>query len=60
MIHRIASAYGRWPHEVLALEPAELALACACVEQWDASRAQRLTQMQGRGVMVFPTIPVEP
>ena len=38
-VHRIAKTYGKWPHEVLNLEPFELAIAEACIQQADATTA---------------------
>lgn len=39
MVHRVASAYGKWPHEVLGLDPEQLGLALSCVQAADRSRA---------------------
>lgn len=60
LVHAVAVAYGHWPHEVLELEPAQLALAVACVDQWEASTAQAVQRATSAGAMIFPTLAVRP
>jgi len=48
----MAQRFGKWPHEVIGLDPFELALASACVEAADAESASRVA----RAKMVFPVV----
>ena len=52
----MANRFGKWPHEVIALDPAELALASACVEAADAETASRVARAKGIKAMVFPVV----
>jgi hypothetical protein len=49
VIDDLARSYGRWPHEVLDLSPADLALAMECARarrDHQASRVQRGSGVQ--------------
>jgi len=52
----MANRFGKWPHEVLLLEPGELALASACVEAADAESASRVMRAKGKKGVVFPVV----
>lgn len=39
MVHRIARAYGKWPHEVEELTPYQLTMAKICLERADVENA---------------------
>lgn len=54
----MAARYGKWPHEVLDLDPVEMALASACVEAADAACSHRVKQIQAAGGMAFPVVNV--
>ena len=55
MCHRLATSYGRWPHEVLTLSPWQTAFAILC--QRAAALAQQ-RQVAELG-LVFPVVPIE-
>ena len=57
-VDALARRYGHWPHEVLDLDAYQMGLACLCLEQHDATRAQAVKRIiDGKG-MVFPTVGV--
>lgn len=42
LVHRIAVAYGRLPHEIEALDPYALSMAAVCVSQADRDSTEAL------------------
>ena len=48
MVHRIARAYGRLPHEILSLDPVEFELAALCL---DAADGQCAADVERYGAM---------
>lgn len=54
MVDRIAARYGRFPHEVLALDAADLNIAVLCCLTGDAARMARIKQINANKGMVFP------
>ena len=55
LVDALAKRYGKWPHEVLALDPEQLGYALACAQQADATRSQMVER-----VHPFPVVIVEP
>jgi len=55
-IWMLASKLGKWPHEVLELDPWQLGLAMMCYQQADATSAQLLERMAQKGTPIFPTV----
>jgi len=52
-MHRIAKCYGKWPHEVMELDPMEMALAFAAMNE-----AKAFAQNVASRGMVFPIVDV--
>ena len=53
MLGALARRAGKWPHEVLALTPEQLALALQC---WDAERAYTARHAPDSGFQAVSTL----
>ena len=56
LVDALARRYGPWPHEVLDLDAYQIGLACLCLEQHDATRAQACKRIVDHKGMVFPAL----
>lgn len=54
----MAKRYGKLPHEVLALEPFELAIATICMGHGQALSRQMIQRITSDKGMVFPVVVV--
>ena len=52
----LSSKLGKFPHEILELNPWQLGLCMLCYQQADATSAQLLERMANSGTMVFPVV----
>lgn len=52
MIHRIARAYGKFPHEVEALTPYQLTMASICLDQADRDGVRSINETGAMSVYV--------
>jgi len=48
--------YGKWPHEILELDPYELGLAMLVYTERDKASTRIIEQMATAGTPVFPTV----
>ena len=55
----LATKLGKWPHEVLELDPWQIGLAMMCYQQADATSAQLLERMANAGTPVFPAVVIK-
>ena len=52
----LASKLGKYPHEILELDPWQLGLAMMCYQQADEASAHLLDRLARSGSPVFPTV----
>ena len=55
----LGKALGKYPHEILELDPWELGLCMLCYQQADATSAHLLDRMAKSGTPVFPTVVIK-
>lgn len=53
-IGELARSYGKWPHEVLDLDPYELGLAMMVYRERDNASTKLMESMSRQGLPVFP------
>ena len=47
---------GKYPHEILELDPFEMGLLMLCYQQADATSAQMMQRLNNAGSPVFPVV----
>lgn len=48
--------FGKWPHEVLELDPYELGLCMLVYTERDKASTRIMESMSAKGLPVFPTV----
>ena len=56
MVMERARTFGKWPHEVLELDPYELGLAVQAWQERERTQGRIVESMAQKGLPVFPAV----
>ena len=59
VVMELARTFGKWPHEVLELDPYELGLAVQAWAERERVQGRALEAMAQKGLPVFPAVIVK-
>ena len=56
VIGTLAKRYGKWPHEVLDLDPYEIGLAMLVYKETEYQNTRQIDSMARNGAPIFPVV----
>ena len=59
VVGELARTFGKWPHEVLELDPSELGLAVQVWSERERTQNRALEAIAQKGLPVFPAVIVK-